>query len=421
MVVPDRRCRVDKIATKRRFLNRHVAPRSQKMTKPKGAIKPEKPRPDFPLTAHPAGQWVKKIHGKLYRFGPWADPEGALSEYRRRREQLEGGADHDPGKLTVRRLCQEFLKSRRQSVDQRELSEKTWRDYQSAGKRMVAFFGPSRTVASLHPKDFSRYRASFPADWGSVRINNEIARASAILRFAHRNGLTIAPIQTGDGFRRASQKKVRAERAAKPAKFFEASEVHALLGHASDQMRAMILLGINCGYGNADCGRLTRDMLDLESGWLTSHRHKTGILRAAQLWPETIEALQAVLAVERKRIPIEHANLVFLTRCRKPWWVEGASGDPISKEFTKLREAAGVFRKQVGFYSLRHVTQTIGEQAPGQRDGVAIKIVMGHIDNSISAEYREDYDREPIKAICEHLRKWFLAGKPQKDAQKQAS
>lgn len=391
------------------------------MTKPKDAEKPAKPRPDFPLTAHPAGQWVKKINGKLYRFGPWADPEGALSEYRRRREQLEGGADHDPGKLTIRRLCQDFLVSRRQAVDRRELSEKTWRDYQSAGKRLVAFFGPSRTVASLHPKDFSRYRGSFPADWGSVRTNNEIARASAILRFAHRNGLATAPIQTGDGFRRASQKKVRAERAAKPAKFFDACEIHAMLDHASPQLRAMILLGINAGYGNADCGRLTRDMLDLGSGWLVSHRQKTGIFRAAQLWPETIEALRVVLDTKRNRIPIEHADLVFLTRCRKPWWVEGASGDPISKEFAKLRQAAGVFRKYVGFYSLRHITQTIGEQAAGHREGVAIKILMGHIDNSISAEYREDYDRGPIKAICEHLRQWWLAGKPEKGSQKQAS
>jgi hypothetical protein len=40
--------------------------------------KPSKPRPDFPLTAHPAGYWCKKIRGKVHAFGPWDDPDGAL-------------------------------------------------------------------------------------------------------------------------------------------------------------------------------------------------------------------------------------------------------------------------------------------------------------------------------------------------------
>lgn len=42
--------------------------------------KPSKPYPEFPLTAHPAGTWCKKIRGKLHYFGPWADPDSALQK-----------------------------------------------------------------------------------------------------------------------------------------------------------------------------------------------------------------------------------------------------------------------------------------------------------------------------------------------------
>src|SRR5262249_31565341 len=48
---------------------------------PDKPAKPGKPYPDFPLTAHPAGYWCKKIKGKVRYFGPWADPEGALQAY----------------------------------------------------------------------------------------------------------------------------------------------------------------------------------------------------------------------------------------------------------------------------------------------------------------------------------------------------
>lgn len=38
----------------------------------------QKPYSDFPLTAHPNGQWCKKIRGRLHYFGPLEDWQTAL-------------------------------------------------------------------------------------------------------------------------------------------------------------------------------------------------------------------------------------------------------------------------------------------------------------------------------------------------------
>jgi hypothetical protein len=43
-------------------------------------------------------------------------------------------------------------------------------------------------------------------------------------------------------------------------------------------LKAMILLGINCGFGNSDCAALPQKPLDLDGGWVRFDRPKTGIV-----------------------------------------------------------------------------------------------------------------------------------------------
>lgn len=49
---------------------------------------------------------------------------------------------------------------------------------------------------------------------------------------------------------------------------FEAQELRRLIAAANVQLKAMILLGVNCGFGNADCGTLPLSALDLDGGFV---------------------------------------------------------------------------------------------------------------------------------------------------------
>ena len=55
--------------------------------------KPWKPYQEFPLFAHQNGQWAKKIQGKQWFFGVWADPDVGLRKYLDEVAEIQAGRD----------------------------------------------------------------------------------------------------------------------------------------------------------------------------------------------------------------------------------------------------------------------------------------------------------------------------------------
>lgn len=102
-------------------------------------------------------------------------------------------------------------------------------------------------------------------------------------------------------------------------------------------------------------------------------------------------------------------HLAFLTKQRLPWNTDGGTSHPLSLAFGKVKKAAGIDRKGVGHYSLRHTLETIAGDA---KDQPAVDYIMGHVDNSMAGTYREGIDPERIKAVCEFVRRKWIEAKP---------
>jgi hypothetical protein len=115
-------------------------------TAPAQPGKPAKPYPDFPLYAHAAGYWAKRIRGKIHYFGLWEDPDGALTKYLDQKDALHAGRKPraDAGGVTVRDLANAFLNAKKARVDVGELSPRTWAYYKQTCDLVVKHFGKGR-------------------------------------------------------------------------------------------------------------------------------------------------------------------------------------------------------------------------------------------------------------------------------------
>jgi integrase len=369
--------------------------------------KPSKPYPEFPLTAHPAGYWCKKIRGKVHYFGPWADPDGALAKYLEQKDDLHAGRipRPDPAMLTVKDVANTFLNAKREAVDAGELAMRTWLDYRAIMEMMVKGMGKHRPVTALDPLDFATLKNKLARRNGPARMSTVVQVIRCAFRHVYESGMIDRPVRFGPVFKRTSKKVLRLHRAKQGPKLFTKEEIHKLLGAAGIPLKAMIFLAVNCGYGNADCGRLPLSAVDLEQAIIDFPRPKTGIPRRCPLWPETVAALKDALAHRPKPKDPADAGLVFITKYGASW-DKGTSANPVSEETKKLLKKLDINgRRGLGFYTLRHVNRTIADEA---KDQPAADFIMGHEMPHMSSVYRERISDERLKAVANHVRDWLF-------------
>jgi len=376
--------------------------------------KPRKPHPDFPLFPHAAGVWAKKVKQRLHYFGPWADPEGALKRWLEVKDDLLAGreprAKTAPNGPSVADVCNSYLTYKKASLASREITARTFAEYFAVCERLVKVFGRNRPVADLLADDFQRLRELVAKTWGPVRLANEVQRTRSVFKHAYDAGLIDRPVRFGPGFKKPSAKVLRLNRAKAGLRMFEREELQAILHHSTPETKAVVLLALNAGLGNGDIAAMPTSAVDLDKGWLDFPRPKTGIPRRCPLWPESIDAIRAMLADRQPAKNPEHELLLFLNERHNSYGTTAKGMRPhqgIGRLFDRTTAAAGITRPGTTFYSIRRTFQTIAE---GANDLAAVAAIMGrspHV-NDMGAVYRQRIEDPRLAAVVEHVRKWLF-------------
>jgi integrase len=392
--------------------------------------KPPKPYPTYPLSFHPSGRFCKKIRGKLHYFGRWANrqngelttvdnhadaAEAALNEYLEVKDDLHAGRTPRPKSdgISVADVCNPFLEAKEDRLDSGELSPDTFRDYFSTCKRLTKFFGRGRPVDDLTADDFTKFRAwlSKTKKHGVHQLGKGVRVTRMVFKFAYESELIDKPVRFGPNFKEPNKKTKRKAARESGKRYFEADELRGIVKASAPPIRAMILLGINCGFGQTDIANLPISAIDFEDGWVSFPRPKTEIDRRCPLWPETITALRE--AAEHRGTPKNDADAdcVFITRNGNRFVRMTPNADPakrsrvdtVAPSFKRLLILLGINGRR-GFYGLRHTFETIGGES---RDQVAVDAIMGHADPSMAANYRHHISDDRLRDVVNVVRAWL--------------
>lgn len=361
---------------------------------------------DFPLYIHKAsGFWCKTVGTKRHYFEKVAsDPDGkkSLNKWLDMRDDVLAGrtpAKKDAPRLS--RLCNEWLTLKKNRLDSGELTQRSFDEYKATTDFVIDKLGSQRAADNIGPADFAKLRTALAKRYGVNGLAKRIGQIRSLFKFGWDAGILERPAKFGPGFAKPSAKVMRQHRLEKGAQDFTADEVRELLRHARPNLRAMILLGVQAGLGNTDVAELRLSDVDLEAGWIDYPRAKTATHRRIPLWPETVEAIKAALAVR----PEVESEYLFISARGNDYNDKRRNGYRIAGDFVQAAKAAGIDGK--GFYCLRRTFQTQGESA---RDLVAVQAIMGHIasERDMSARYRQRISDERLQAVTNCVRQWLL-------------
>ena len=183
----------------------------------------------------------------------------------------------------------QFLGEKLSNLDSGDITQTTFNEYEATCEVIHTYFGKHRALDGLTLNDFTGLRKALAkgklkATLAPVTLKRRLTVARMIF------------VEQPAAFRKAlkspPQRTLRAARREKGERLYTAIQIRKMVKVAEPELRAMILLGINCGFGPKDCCTLPDS--DVQRGWQTYARPKTEVERRCPLWAETTEAIKAV-------------------------------------------------------------------------------------------------------------------------------
>ncbi|HBG27645.1 MAG: hypothetical protein A2Y10_10415 [Planctomycetes bacterium GWF2_41_51] len=313
-----------------------------------------------------------------------------------------------PAQWTVKQLCKKYY--------QFKLSDGCSASFLDSAKRHLMYFMDWLKDNDFDPseKKLSELNSAILSDFRQMLGNNfKISTATANLYINHVrlllswaeniHGLAPPPMGVIRKFMKKSVKQGHGRKHNRSVISWE--ELEKLFSVAGVVDTALLLLGLNCGFGNTDIGTLKLCDIDLEAATVSHPRPKTGVERNFCLWPETVDVLKTYIANYRgKPLNSKISELVFVGKRGRPLCLEQIDeegkhkrSDAIKMRFMRLYEKAELKRPYGrGFYSMRHTFATL--IGFGSNDLREVQAALGQRSISIQDVYRHDRKQKAIKA-----------------------
>lgn len=171
---------------------------------------------------------------------------------------------------------------------------------------------------------------------------------------------------------------------------------HALLAVSDSKWTAALMLALNCCMYGAEVSDIRKADIDLDKGTLVTSRNKTGVVRIAVLWSETIEAIRQY----QTECPHE-SEYLLVSRTGAAY-----DGNHMGRNFARRRTEAGL--TDVEFNHLRDGAYSAA--IDGGADLLHAKLLAGHA-TGISDHYVKRNPRMVADA-CEAVYRAYFPPPP---------
>jgi integrase len=419
---------------------------------------------DFPLTIASNGQYAKKHQGKRWHFGAVsAGWRAAIARYTNDWPYIIQGKVPPPiaasgvDAASFEFVARSWIAHQIRRLDRGEIKGPSFITMRNAAEIAAAHLGGKRRIVHMTPADFGSLRDALAFEWikegegeaqrwtktakrlGPAALANRVAYLRSMFLWAGPNGEKLLPSAPnyGTGFRTVSERTLSKSRRVRERehgqKVFEPDQILPIFNELpTEQLQAMFLLSINCGFTAVDCGCLPwRSVnLDAKQPFIDFPRVKTGAERPRLfLWPETVALLRAVRKLELSAAPgmedfivfqdrgdegepigdpIRLKDCVFITQRGRPWWHvtthKDANGIPttashrsaIPEMFDPALVTLEIKKKGCGFGTGRHTFETYAKRVA---DPALVDTVMGHTERSMGDRYDHALDADLLAMV----------------------